>query len=171
MGSCTTDEACDAARKGVHQRHEGRVASAADRLQAAPAGDPPVTKPPSYAGLKPYDADGQSLDRRFANTGFFRWIFNMMAENLAVEALHHHTHINLDPLPPSMVNKLHVAEQLAKFPDAKTPRELACWGGALHKELIVPFAPKISERIYGMMQSVMQLKDPTDPDFVTCPKK
>jgi len=40
----------------------------------------------------------------------------------------------------------------------------------LHKELVVPFAPNIGERIHVMTQSVMQLKDPPDPDF-TCPKK
>jgi len=170
IGSCSTDEACEAATKAVLKNFEARVSSAGDRMEAAPVGNAPVTKRPSYAGLQPYDADGQSLNRRFANTGFFRWIFNMMAENLAVEAIHHYAHVKLDPLPPSMVNKLHVAEQLAKFPDAKTPCELAGWGAALHKELVVPFAPNIGERIHVMTQSVMQLKDPPDPDF-TCPKK
>jgi len=130
-----------------------------------------VTRPPSYAALQPYDADGQSLERRFANTGFFRWFFNMLAENLAVEAIHHYTHIKLDPLPPSMVNMLHVAEQLAKFPDAKTPREQGCVGAALYKELVVPFAPNIGEKIQVMTESVLQLKDPTDPTFVRCIEK
>ena len=139
-------------------------------MKSAPVGPAPAAARPDYAALQPYDEDSKFVERRFANTGFFRWIFNMLAETLAVEAIEHYTHIKLDPLPPSMVNKLHVAQQLARFPDAKTPRELACWGGALHKEFTAPFAPEFSERIYGMMQSVMQLKDPTDPGFVRCSK-
>jgi hypothetical protein len=171
IGSCRGAEACDAAIKAVQKRYEGRIGTAADRLKAAPAGDPPVMKPPSYAGLQPYDEDGQFVKRRFPKTDFWPWIFNMLAENFAVEAIEHFTHIKLDPLPPSMVNKLHVAKQLAGFADAKTPREVACRGAVLHKELTVPFAPNIGERINLMTQSVMQLKDPTDPGFKDCRKE
>ena len=61
-------DACDAAMKAASKRYQSRVSGAADRLLAAPVGDAPTTKRPSYAVLQLYDADGQFLEQRFPKT-------------------------------------------------------------------------------------------------------
>ena len=169
LASCSGEKGCKEATDAVLKRYEGRMATAAETLKNVPVGAAPTPARPEYGGLQPYDPEGKSLPASLKDTGFFKWLFTLLAEQMALEAMHHHVHIKLDPLPPSMISAPHVAGQLAKLRSVQTPRELACWGGHLHKLLVTPYMPN-SKTLDRMMESVMQLKDPGDPEFVACPE-